>query len=147
MRCDKMKKYKEYQLVKLTQTELKKVLPNYDIKEEIYLSFLGINKIGKENYSLQMDIYLDKFIKINQKVITFEENLDVIFKMFDKNKNGAISLSDVSKLIHYFNKLNGLNFEKETISVITDKIFKEIDKSNSGSISKEALGQYLEKFK
>ncbi len=147
MRVTKLKKYKEYDLVKITQPELSKVLPNYNIKEESYLPFLGINKIDNENYSLQLDIYLDKFIRINLKDITFEENLDVIFKMFDKDNNGAISKNEALELINFFNELNNLNFEKETISVITNNIFKEIDKSNRGSISKEALGKYLEKFK
>ena len=147
MRFTKLKKYKDYSLVKLTQAELKKVLPNYDIKEESYLPYLGINKIDAENYSLQLDIYLDKFIKINLKEITFEENLDVIFKMFDKDKNKSISKNEALDLINYFNEFNNLRFEKETISVITNNIFKEIDKSNRGSISKEAMGKYLEKFK
>lgn len=147
MKFTKLKKYKEYSLVKLTQPDLKKVLPNYDIKEESYLSFLGINKIDNENYSLQLDIYLDKFIRINLKEITFEENLDVIFKMFDKDKNGSISKIEASDLLNYFNEFNNLHFEKETISVISNNIFKEIDKSNRGSISKDALGKYLEKFK
>lgn len=147
MRFTKMKKYKDYSLVKLTQAELKKVLPNYDLKEESYLQFLGISKIDNENYSLQLDIYLDKFIRINLKEITFEENLDAIFKMFDKDKNGAISKNEALELINFFNEFNNLHFDKETISVITNNIFKEIDKSNRGSISKEAMGKYLEKFK
>lgn len=147
LRFTKMKKYKEYSLVKLTQAELKKILPNYEIKEESYLPFLGINKIDEENYSLQLDIYLDKFIRINLKEITFEENLDVIFKMFDKDNNGSISKNEAKELINHFNQINNLNFEKETIEVISSNIFKDIDRSNRGSISKEVLSKYLEKFK
>jgi Ca2+-binding EF-hand superfamily protein len=148
MKFTKLKKYKDYSLVKLTEPELKKLLANYDMKEESYINFLGIKKIedGK-TYSLQLDIFLDKFIRINLKEITFEENLDVIFNMYDKDRNGSISKSEALELITYFSELNLLSFDQGTINVIVDAIFKEIDKSRSGNISKLALGRFLEKYK
>ena len=148
MKFTKLKKYKEYSLLKITEPELKKLLANYDMKEESYINFLGIKKIedGKI-YSLQLDIFIDKFIRINLKEITFEENLDVIFKMFDKDRNGSISKSEALELITYFSEFNLLSFDKATINLIVDSIFKEIDKSRSGNISKSALGKFLEKYK
>lgn len=147
LKFTKLKKYKDYSLVKLTETELKKVLPNYDIREESYLGFLGIAKLEPNSYSLQLDLFLDKFIRINLNEVTFEENLDAIFKIFDKDKNGIISKNEATELISFFNETNSLAFEKETINIIAEAIYRDINKSNRNGISKEELKKYLEKFK
>jgi hypothetical protein len=149
MKFTKLKKYRDYPLVKLTLLELKKILANYSIRddEEIFLNFLGISKLGKDVYSLQLDIYVDKFIKINLKEITFEENLDLIFRMFDKDKNDKITKNESFDLISFFHKSNSLGFDEDTLGHLIDVIFRQIDKSNQGFISKQSLRKYLENYK
>lgn len=147
MKFTKLKKYKEYPLVKVTKSELQKILANYDIREASYLSFLGIKSLEKDSYSIQLDIYLDKFIRINLKEIRLEENLQVIFNMFDKDNNGLINKNEALELISFFHETNSLCFDNETLIKIVDAIFKQIDKSNTGNMTKQALGKYLEKYK
>jgi len=147
LRFSKLKKYADYQLVKVTEEELKKILPNYDIKEESYLKYLGITPLEPGFYQLVVDVYTEKFIKINLKEITFEENFEIIFKMFDKDKDGSISSNEFGEMISYFNQINALKFDEEQKSVISQSIFKEINKSSSGKISKANFRIFLEKFK
>ena len=147
LKFKKLQKYKDYSLVKLTKQELKTILSNYDLKEETYLNFLGINKLDEDSYSLQLDLFLDKFIRINLNEITLEENLDMVFKMYDKDNDGKISKKEATDLLTYFNEINLLEFDKKTIDVIITSLFNEINKSKSGSISKPEMKVYLEKFK
>jgi Ca2+-binding EF-hand superfamily protein len=147
MKFTKLKKYKDYPLVKLTKAELKKILANYDIREESYLNFLGIKILENETFSLQLDIFLDKFIRINLKEISFEENLEIIYRIFDRDNNGSISKYETQKLITYFHEINSLVFDENTIKRIAEAVFKHIDKSNLGHITKSAMTKYLEKYK
>ena len=147
MKITKLQKYKDYALVKLTEEELKKILGNFDIKEPEYLNFLGINKIDNDAYSLQLDIFMDKFIRINLKEITLDENVDIIFKMFDKDKDNSISKKEAYDLLNYFSDIGLLDFYKPTLDAIVNSIFIEINKSNRGTISKQELKAFLEKFK
>lgn len=149
LRYLKLNKYKEYPLVKVNKAELKKLLPNYDLKEESFLPFLGINKIEGEadKYSLQLDIYLDKFIRINLKELTFEENFEVIYKMLDKGNKGRIMKSDFTDLLTFFHNSSQLNFEQKTLELIISSAYSAIDQNNSGSISKSQLQNYLQKYR
>jgi Ca2+-binding EF-hand superfamily protein len=147
MKFTKLKKYKDYPLVKLTKVELKKILANYDLREETYLNFLGIKRLENDTFSLQLDTFLDKFIRINLKEISFEENLEIIYRIFDKDNNGSISKTETQNLIAYFHEINSLVFDEETIKKIADAIFRHIDKSNQGYITKSAMTKYLEKYK
>ena len=147
MKFSKVKKYKDYPLVKLTHEELKKLLSNYDLKEETYINFLGINKIDNDSYSLQLDVFTDKFIRINLKDITFEENCDAIFKMYDKKNEGKISKKDFYDLMMYFSQISLLAFDNSTMDIISNSVFSAIDKSKKGHITKQDLKTFLEKYK
>ncbi len=153
LKFTKLKKYKDYSLVKFTTSELKKLLPNFEIKDDTehhitpYLNFLGIHKLEKDAYSLQLDIFVDKLIRINLREITLEENIDVIFRMFDKDHNNLISKAELIDLMTYFGNINKLGFDHETLRVIADALFKEISKSTSGSINKQQLANYLSHYK
>jgi respiratory burst oxidase len=147
LRFTKLKKYKDYQLVKATEEELKKILPNYDIKEETYLNFLGITKIEPGFYQIDLENYTDKFIRINLNEITFEENFVIIFNIFDKDKDGSISSNEFDEMISYFNQINSLKFDDSQKSNISQSIFKEINRSAGGKISKENFKLFLQKFK
>ncbi len=146
MKFTKLKKYKDYSLIKVTKDELSKILSNYDLREESYLNFLGISKIEKDTYSLQLDIFIDKFIRINLKEVTFDENLDVIFHMFDKDKNERITKEEVTELLNLFQEANQLGFDQDTLRNISDSIFRHIAESNQ-SITKAALKKYIEKYR
>lgn len=149
IRFTKLKKYADYGLVKCTEDELKKILPNYDVKELSYLNFLGINPIPNEAgmFQIQLDVYTDKFIRINLKEISFDENFEAIFRIFDKDNDNQISQSEFDSSIKYFNDINALKFDSEQTSVISQSIFTEINRHSSGKISKQNFRVFLEKFK
>jgi len=146
MKFTKLKKYKDYPLLKITKPELKQLLGNYDLKEETYIKFLGINKFDKDTYSLQLDIFIDKFIRINLKEITLDENLNIIFAMYDKDKDGIISKKEAHDLLTYFSETSLLGFDKETMDIIITAIYNEIDSSKKGEIDQEDLRRFLLKF-
>jgi Ca2+-binding EF-hand superfamily protein len=146
MKFTKIPKYKNYSLVKLTKPELSKILRNYDLREETYLNFLGIQKIDKDTYSLQLDIFIDKFIRINLKEITFEENVEAIFTMFDKDKNERITKEEVTDLLNFFQETNQLGFDQKTLANVSEAIFRQMADSGQSYISKNSLAKYLNKY-
>lgn len=151
LRFLKLNKYKEYQLVKINRKELKDLLPNLDLKQDVYLNylpFLGINSLEeKDTFSLQLDIYLDKFIRINLKEVTFEENLEIIYCMMDTDGKGKISKKSFIDLLKLFHNSSSLNFDSKILDLITEASYSEIRKNNSDYITKNELSDYLEKFK
>jgi len=147
MKFTKVNKYKTYNLVKVTAEELKKMLTNYDLKEESYLKFLGINKIEKDLYSLQLDVYIDRIIRINLKELTLDENVDIIFSLYDRDQNAAISKEETFELIKYFGKISLLEFDPATYQIISERLFTDMDKNRRGYITKDDLKAYLQQFK
>jgi predicted ferric reductase len=147
MKITKLEKYKDMDLVMVTESDLKEILPNYDLKEGGYLSYLGINKKDKDTYSLQLDIYTEKFIKINLNEITFEENVDVLFNLYDNDHNGKISKEEFNRLMSLFSKFNQLEFSDQSLDVIADYMFKEIDRNNRGYIDKTCFTNYMNQYK
>ena len=144
MKFTKLKKYMDYLLVKVTRAELKKMLSNYDLKEEKYINFLGITKIDKDSYSLDLYEYMDKFIRINLKEVSLEENLDIIFAMYDKDNDGVISKKEALELLTYFSETSLLGFDKETMDVLVTALFNKIDLSKNGTINKDDLRKFLQ---
>ena len=148
MKTTKLKKYQTYPLVRLTTDELKKIISNYDFKkEERYINYLGITKVKDDLYTLQLDTFVDKLIKINLKEVPLEENVNVLFNMYDKNLDGKISKDEFNELMEYFSQINLLNYDPGTIQMISDRIFTLIDLNRKGYIVQEDLRVYLEKYK
>lgn len=150
LRFLKLNKYKSYSLVKAKISDLQKILPNYCFSEPIllqYLPFLGINQTQeKDIYSIQLDVYIDKFIRINLKEITFEENLSVICKLLQMDGRGFIKKENFNTLIRIFHDTSSLCFEKNILDMIVEMSFNNITK-NSNEISKTDLTSYLTQFK
>ena len=146
MKITKIKKYKNYDLVKVTINELKLILPNYNLKEGTYLNYLGIEKIEKDLYSIQLDIYIEKFIKINLNEISFEENCNLIYHLYDTDGNNEISIDEFNRLMKHYSDFNNLEFNEEQVKIISQEIFKKIDIENQGFISKNDLIKYLSQY-
>ena len=146
MKVTKINKYKDYNLVKVTEEELKQILPNYNLKEGTYLKYLGIEKIEKDLYSIQLDIYIEKFIKINLNEITFEENCSLIFHLYDTDNNNKISTDEFNRLMKHYSDFNNLEFNEDHVKLISQQIFKKIDEKNQGYISKTDLIKYLSQY-
>ena len=79
---------------------------------------------------------------IDRQVLEKEDDLKVVFRLLDTNKDGVISLDDFDDL---FNSYGGAKMDNE----IWDKLLKEADKNHDGVVSfsefKESMTTLLKK--
>ena len=146
MKFTKLKKYESYDLVKVSTKELKLILPNHDLKEGTYLYYLGIQKLDNDNYSIQLDIFTDRFIRINLNEVNCAENINLIFHLYDTDGNDKISFAEFNRLMIHYSKFNLLEFTDDQVKIISTQIFKRIDEKNKVYIEKTDLSKYLSQY-
>jgi predicted ferric reductase/Ca2+-binding EF-hand superfamily protein len=141
----KLDDYKNIQRMDLFLDELKPLIPNMEIDSSTieFLNFIGIEKIQTNYFSLNIYLFIKGLIGTMLHETDFDEKVDYTFNMYDKNKDGIISKSDIESFLNNFNQYNSLYFDEETIKGISNVLSEELDKNKDGNITKASFREFL----
>merc|ERR1712242_79262 len=97
--------------------------------DEQYENFLGKHPNGKITKEFMMVLYI-------MSNGTPEENLKQIFRVFDINNDGKITLKELQKIVRdLFLLINESNADKASQEVLVKSTFNEMDENHDGKIS------------
>ena len=141
----KLNDYIDIKTLKISLEELKCLLPNLTIDPTCceFLWFIGIEKLEEETYGVHIHKFLKGLIVTMLNEIGFNEKVDLIFSMYDRDKDNIILRSDLEFLLKHYNESSSLNLNNQTMNGIIDVLMMKLDKNRKNKISKEAFKEFL----